>query len=91
MSSSRTTQVLWSLGIFGAQSYKQPIQLTATPIEDTNTMATSALAPAHSFSLTLMEKTPEKKTNFGAVVTDIDLDNISGAHSSFKLIALGSC
>lgn len=91
MSSSRTTQVLWSLGIFGAQSYKQPFRATGTHVENTDTMAPSALPAEHSFSLALMDKTPEKKTNFGAVVTNLDLDNISGVHASFGHGALDGC
>jgi hypothetical protein len=54
-------------------------------------MAPSVLPSEHNFSLKHMEQTPEKKTNFGAVVTNIDLDNISGAHACFEYGAPETC
>ncbi|KAI1764360.1 Clavaminate synthase-like protein [Hypoxylon sp. FL1150] len=42
-------------------------------------MAPSATAPEATFTVTPMSKSPEKKHNFGATVTGLDLNNISDA------------
>ncbi|EON96408.1 putative alpha-ketoglutarate dependent xanthine dioxygenase protein [Phaeoacremonium minimum UCRPA7] len=40
-------------------------------------MSPSTLLPEPSFTLTPMDKTPKEKHNFGAVITDLDLSDIS--------------
>lgn len=41
-------------------------------------MSPAALSPEPTFAIQKMEKTPKEKHDFGAVVTGLDLDNISG-------------
>lgn len=41
-------------------------------------MAPGILAPEPTFTVTPMTKTPKEKHNFGAVIEDLDLENISG-------------
>ena len=47
-------------------------------------MSPSVLKPEPGFTLVPMKTPADKKTNFGAVITDIDLDDISGM--SFLLV-----
>ena len=44
-------------------------------------MAPGILAPEPTFVVTPMTKTPKEKHNFGAVITGIDLEDITGKRS----------
>ena len=44
-------------------------------------MAPGILAPEPTFMVKEMEKTAKEKHNFGAVIDDLDLNNISGKHT----------
>ena len=45
-------------------------------------MAPGILAPEPSFTLNEMDKTAREKHDFGAVIEDLDLNNISGMYNS---------
>jgi len=45
-------------------------------------MAPGVLAPEPTFTVKEMEKTVKEKHNFGAVIDDLNLDNISGKHTA---------
>lgn len=45
-------------------------------------MSPSAMAPEVTFTVTPMNKSPKEKHNFGAIVTDLDLNDISGECTS---------
>jgi len=44
-------------------------------------MAPGILAPEPTFMVKEMEKTAKEKHNFGAVIDDLNLDDISGKHT----------
>jgi len=45
-------------------------------------MAPGILAPEPTFAVKEMDKTAKEKHNFGAVIDDLDLENISGKHTA---------
>ena len=50
-------------------------------------MAPGILAPEPSFTLNEMDKTAREKHDFGAVIEDLDLNNISGVCNANTTIA----
>lgn len=61
-----------------------------TPSPTDSSMSPSKISEAPGFSITEMNKTPKEKHNFGAIVTGIDLDNISGRFLSVPHMRLGN-
>lgn len=45
-------------------------------------MAPGILAPEPTFTVKEMAKSTKEKHNFGAVIDDLDLDNISGEYNT---------
>ena len=59
---------------------------TKTLRQTPTAMAPGVLAPEPTFTVNVMNKSATKKYNFGAVIDDLDLENISGNwYHKFKL------
>jgi len=51
-------------------------------------MAPGILPPEPTFTVKEMEKTAKEKHDFGAVIDDLNLDNISGKHTGGMTMAM---
>ena len=51
-------------------------------------MSPGVLAAKPTFVVAPMEKTMKEKHNFGAVITDLDLNNISGRFAKYDFLSI---